>query len=286
MQILQKEGRENVTGEKNIFNFAFVDDYGQSRSVNTFHSVKRKIVGGSKRYVKKNDGLGHEMIQQGELEETSAYKKFKPKQYSEEEVKKIKSRSAPEEGWEEAMAEFNSKKKKTNSKEDLAALILSKNRERKSAFDGMIAAMEMKYSKVRGFIFWLPSPALNRVMSREKAKQKANGDSRLKHESWAPLRLPSHFRGPGTSPSDRSLTLRLSSLSPKANKLTWSDLEKSASSLVSRSLTPATVIISYCPRLELPAPRQDLILLEIDTAALIMMPDCRGPGWGPARIDA
>jgi len=88
-----------------------------------------------------------EMIQQGELEETSAYKKFKPKQYSEEEVKKIKSRSAPEEGWEEAMAEFNSKKKKTNSKEDLAALILSKNRERKSAFDGMIAAMEMKYSK-------------------------------------------------------------------------------------------------------------------------------------------
>uniref|UniRef100_A0A7S4NZM3 DNAJC9 HTH domain-containing protein n=1 Tax=Guillardia theta TaxID=55529 RepID=A0A7S4NZM3_GUITH len=67
-----------------------------------------------------------EMIQKGELEETAAYKKFKPKQYSEEEVKKIKSERAPEEGWEEAKDELESKKR--NSMDDLAALILAKRR--------------------------------------------------------------------------------------------------------------------------------------------------------------
>jgi hypothetical protein len=74
---------------------------------------------------------------------TAQYKKFKPKQLSDEEIAKIKAKREPEEGWEEAKNEAEGKKKGQDS---VFALIRAKQANREGAFDSMIAAMEAKYA--------------------------------------------------------------------------------------------------------------------------------------------
>jgi hypothetical protein len=66
------------------------------------------------------DGL----IEAGDLERTAKYDKFKPKKLTAEQVKKIKAKREPEEGWEEAAAEASSKGSgRKGGQSDLFALI-------------------------------------------------------------------------------------------------------------------------------------------------------------------
>jgi len=65
-----------------------------------------------------------ELIEAGVLERTAKYDKFKPKKLTEEQVKKIKAKREPEEGWEEAAAEASSKGSgRKGGQGDLFALI-------------------------------------------------------------------------------------------------------------------------------------------------------------------
>mmetsp|Transcript_70906 Transcript_70906/g.147766 ORF Transcript_70906/g.147766 Transcript_70906/m.147766 type:complete len:293 (-) Transcript_70906:586-1464(-) len=84
-----------------------------------------------------------QMIEDGEIEATEKYAKFKPKKLSAKQVKAMKENREPEEGWEDAKEELSQKKK--GGMGDLMALIQAKQTDRASAFDSMTAALEAKY---------------------------------------------------------------------------------------------------------------------------------------------
>mmetsp|Transcript_51617 Transcript_51617/g.121148 ORF Transcript_51617/g.121148 Transcript_51617/m.121148 type:complete len:281 (+) Transcript_51617:2-844(+) len=85
------------------------------------------------------------LIEDGELEMTEKYKKFKPKKLSEKQIKAMKENRVPEEGWEEANAELENKGKGGGGMGDLMALIKGRQADRSCAFDDMTAALEAKY---------------------------------------------------------------------------------------------------------------------------------------------